>query len=444
MFFNASDGTGHDVDLPEGAMITYVSPFVHKVVVQGLDADTPYVYKVGAECEGPEAWSNLRNYKTPPAGGQQPASGVQTVAVMGDMGQTQYTNNTVYNVLRHINNDSSVFGSPETIMIVGDLAYADGDAGLRWDSYEQLVEPMTSAVNTLVMPGNHEIGDEFDAVTGDAMVNYVHRYFMPGNYSDPSALKPFADNKSDYYNWGMTYLGGSSYYALEQGLVTFIALNTYNGHKYGPGSHMYEWLVNVLENVDRSVTPWVIVGMHAPWYNTNSGHTIDMSVPEGEQHEPDTYKMARVYEPLFNQYKVNFVFSGHVHAYERFRPTGEAATCPVDDMAAGPTYITVGDGGNHERLYIPEILADFDQLHCSAYRNNEYYGFGLINIYNATTAEWVWAPNREGSERIPSEYHDTPTFELSRMSSGYADQVVVGNYALENFQEDMYTANVHV
>jgi hypothetical protein len=257
-------------------------------------------------------------------------------------------------------------------------------------------------------------------------------------------LQPRQYNKSAaYYDFDIEYIGGSSYYAVEQGLATYIALNTYNGHKYGPGTPMYEWLVQTLENIDRSVTPWIIVGMHAPWYNTNSGHTVDMDVPEADQHEPDTYKMARIYEPLFNKYKVNMVFAGHVHAYERFTPTGANATCPAGDMAAGPTYFTVGDGGNHERLYIPEILTDFDQLRCSAYRNNEYYGFGLLHIYNETTAEWAWMPNPEGSTRIPVNYHGDTTAHLAHVGRGFVDNVVVGNYAIDSTNITDFNANSH-
>jgi len=287
--------------------------------------------------------------------------------------------------------------------------------------------------------GNHEVGNEFDSLTGAPMVNYVHRYFMPGNYSSPRALQPYQYNKSaPYYGFDVEYLGGSSYYAVQQGLITMISLNTYNGHNYGPDSPMFQWFEQTMKEVNRTLTPWVVVSMHAPWYNTNSGH-----LNPGEE---DTDYMRAAYEPLFNKYKVNFVFAGHVHAYERFMPTGLNATCDPNDMTSGPTYITVGDGGNHEQLYLPEVLADWDQLHCSAYRNNEYYGFGFLKIFNRTTAEWVWVPNPEGSERIPAEYHEQKTAHLARMDRGFVDQVIVGNYALGDDEIDMtkFHANQHV
>ena len=167
---------------------------------------------------------------------------------------------------------------------------------------------------------------------------------MPGNYSDPTSLRPVLyGNASEYYGWDISYEGGSSYYSVEQGLVTFVALNTYNARGLKKNSKMYNWTVETLSAVNRSRTPWVVVGMHAPFYNTNSGHQWDT--------ELDTERFRRTYEQLFNDMGVNFVFSGHVHAYERFKPTGPNATCAEADKSA-PVYITIGDGGNHEMLYV--------------------------------------------------------------------------------------------
>jgi acid phosphatase type 7 len=60
--------------------------------------------------------------------------------------------------------------------------------------------------------------------------------------------------------------------------------------------------------VNRSETPWLIVLMHAPWYNSYNYHYM-----EGET-------MRVMYEPWFVKYKVDLVFAGHVHAYERTVP----------------------------------------------------------------------------------------------------------------------------
>jgi len=65
------------------------------------------------------------------------------------------------------------------------------------------------------------------------------------------------------------------------------------------------WLKEELKRVDREKTPWLIVLMHIPIYNSNEAHYM-----EGES-------MRAIFERWFIHYKVDVVFAGHVHAYER-------------------------------------------------------------------------------------------------------------------------------
>ena len=86
-------------------------------------------------------------------------------------------------------------------------------------------------------------------------------------------------------------------------LVLYLACDyLYWTVKYSP---QYNWLKEELLKVDRTKTPWLIVIMHISFYNSNSVHYM-----EGEA-------MRNVFEAWFVEYKVDIVFSGHVHAFER-------------------------------------------------------------------------------------------------------------------------------
>jgi len=89
--------------------------------------------------------------------------------------------------------------------------------------------------------------------------------------------------------------------------------------------------------------------------------------------------MLAVYEELFYG-KVDVVFFGHVHAYERHFP------CYKDKIdAKAPVYITIGDAGNREGLYDDWVSPT---PACSAFQKAEY-GHGLLHA-NATALVWEW------------------------------------------------------
>ena len=48
------------------------------------------------------------------------------------------------------------------------------------------------------------------------------------------------------------------------GLAHVIFLNAYTN--YEVGSNQYNWLLADLKKVDRTLTPWIIVNFHTPWY----------------------------------------------------------------------------------------------------------------------------------------------------------------------------------
>lgn len=96
---------------------------------------------------------------------------------------------------------------------------------------------------------------------------------------------------------------------------------------------------------------------------------------------------------------VDLVFSGHVHAYERFRRVyhNRLDSC-------GPAHINIGDGGNWEGLDTKYLR----QPKFSAYREPTF-GHGMLTIHNATQATWEWYRNKDDV----TEVGDHVTYERS-------------------------------
>jgi len=91
-------------------------------------------------------------------------------------------------------------------------------------------------------------------------------------------------------------------------------------------------------------------------------------------------------EPLFNEYGVDLVFNGHCHTYERMHPVTN-----WEPNECGPTYITMGDGGNYESIEpkwydLPE--SDKPPV-WSAFREASF-GVGSLHIKSKDEAQYNW------------------------------------------------------
>ncbi|KAJ9542586.1 hypothetical protein OSB04_029092 [Centaurea solstitialis] len=238
----------------------YRSGKIHHVTIGPLDPATMYYYRCGGS--GPEF-----NFRTPPA--TYPIEFV----VVGDLGQTGWTSST----LEHINASNY-----DVLLLPGDLSYADKNQS-RWDSFGRFVEPYASRRPWMVTEGNHE-EEKTPIIYPKGFKAYNVRWQMPHKESG---------SKSNLY------------YSFDVVGTHIIMLGSYDD--FNSGSDQYKWLANDLAEVDRSRTPWVIVILHAPWYNSNTAH-------QGEEGESMRVAME---EMLYNS-SVDMVFAGHIHAYERF------------------------------------------------------------------------------------------------------------------------------
>ncbi|GAB9470304.1 hypothetical protein Gpo141_00007554, partial [Globisporangium polare] len=258
-----------------------------------------------------------------------------TIGVVGDLGQTMYSKQT----LRHLASRTDM----SAIIHAGDLSYADSNQA-RWDSWGSLVQPVASTMPWMVSAGNHEEEWPCDPKE-DRFVAYQTRFRMPYDPLD-------------------TLQRRNLYFAFRLGMVHVVVLTPYVA--FDATSDQYKWLEQELsQRVDRAVTPWVVVMMHGPWYNSNTAH---------QGNEPHKI-MKQAMEDVLFQYQVDLVLAGHVHAYERSFPVYKE-----DVRKDGIIYVVLGGGGNREGLASKFIQP---QPAWSAYRA-AHYGFGLFKAVNAT------------------------------------------------------------
>ncbi|KAI3791983.1 hypothetical protein L2E82_05851 [Cichorium intybus] len=308
--------------------IVYKSGQIHDVVIGPLEPNTTYYYKCGLD-SSPEF-----SFKTPPA--QFPID----FAVSGDLGQTDWTKST----LEHIGKTGY-----DVLLLPGDLSYADFYQP-SWDKFGRLVEPLASQRPWMVTQGNHEV-ERIPFVHKERFSAYNARWHMPFEESGSSS---------------------NLFYSFDVAGVHVIMLGSYTD--FGPESNQYKWLECDLKKVDRKQTPWLFAVVHAPWYNSNSAH----------QGEKESTRMRDSMEALLYNARVDIVFAGHVHAYERF-----ARVYKQEADKCGPVHITIGDGGNREGL---ATKYNDPQPKISVFREASF-GHGQLRVVNASHAQWIWHRN---------------------------------------------------
>ncbi|RWR74571.1 purple acid phosphatase 15 isoform X1 [Cinnamomum micranthum f. kanehirae] len=378
---------------PFEGLKNYTSGIIHHVRLTGLKPDAQYYYR----CGDPSipAMSKILSFRTMPVSG--PRSYPARIAVVGDLGLTYNTTSTI---------DHLRSNKPNLVLMIGDVTYANlyltNGTGSdcyscsfsntpihetyqpRWDYWGRFMEPLVSEVPIMVVEGNHEIEEQAGNRTFEA---YSSRFAFPSKESGSTS---------------------TFYYSFNAGGIHFIMLGAYID--YYESGEQYRWLERDLANVDRSVTPWLIATWHPPWYTSYKAHYREVECMRVEMEE------------LLYSYGVDIIFNGHVHAYERSNRVFNYTLDPC-----GPVHITVGDGGNREKMAIkhadepgncpdPSTTADsymggfcamnfttgpaagkfcWDrQPDYSALRESSF-GHGILEVVNETYALWTWHRNQD-------------------------------------------------
>ncbi|KAK9459060.1 Metallo-dependent phosphatase-like protein [Lipomyces oligophaga] len=392
--------------------------WAHHVKITGLKPDTTYYYTVSnTNCYGCHELSAYTFKTSRPVGDYTPYSigVVIDMGVMGPYGEsvesdyptiTDEDSNTMQSLSRYVDGF-------DLLLHPGDLAYADTwltewgqgylnisfDEGVEWynrllNQYYDELQPVTSVRPYMVAPGNHESncdegGTTINGTTYDLSIcpeaqrnftSYINHFSMPGEESG-----------------GV----GNFWYSFDHGMVHYVAINTEtdlgNGligeddvdgpedmHSGPFGSYENEqidWLEKDLASVNRTLTPWIVVYGHRPWYA--SGKNVSNTI---------CWNCKLAFEPLLLKYEVDIVFYGHIHMYERNAPMRDGVADPNElNNPSAPLYILNGAGGHYHGL--SEYQDPINSY--SRYLQNSTFGWSKLTFHNCThlTHEFIASAN---------------------------------------------------
>ena len=324
----------------------FIDPgFMHTMLLKDLRPSTTYYYRVGTDEHG---WSQVYSFTNRPADKQE---SVYMIAY-GDMGLAPVqpgAHSTIPRLIARVNSTNVA-----SVLHIGDISYARG-IGALWDAFMTQVQPIAARVPYMVSIGNHEYdhetggdkdpshapgqggfrpewGDYGTDSGGECAVPMVHRFHSPSN-------------------------GNSLFwYSFNVGPVHVLMFST--EHDFLPNSSLYKWIENDLSSVNRSSTPWLIVGSHRHMYSS-----LENNVKENQIAEHLRLNL----EPLYYKYHVDLNLYAHIHAYER--------TCPLYDnkcVSDGVTHILIGMGGQDLSI------GNYTSVEWSKFHDAEY---GYTTIY---------------------------------------------------------------
>jgi len=267
----------------------------HQVVVDGLEPDTLYAFRV----QGANGWwSPWRQLRTAAAAGE-----ALEFLYFGD---TQNKNaslgsRVLLEALRH---------APDARMALfaGDLVSGgDGEDDNEWGEWFDAAAPVASTMLVAPVAGNHEYFEEFEDTPQERRVlgvHWPHMFALPGNGAPGAEATTYWFDMHD---------------------ARFVVLDGTSALDLGTARAQAAWLDGVLRDNPRA---WSIVAIHQPMFSPRQ--------------DRDNVLLREHVLPVLERHRVDLVLQGHDHVYGR-------RGGPVEGQAT-PQYLVSVAGAKQYRL----------------------------------------------------------------------------------------------
>jgi acid phosphatase type 7 len=308
-----------------------------EVLIEDLAADTDYLYSVGGYAN-----DSLR-FRTAPLKGQLPADGSVHIWIVGDSGTESadvslgHSNKgqaakTLAGYLHYREQNNS---KPTDIMLMlGDNAYIEGTDEQWQIAVFDVFGEILSQAGLYSTIGNHEMGagvikaaylrEKYPSLVGqqegDLWLGGVSTSSDPNAYvtaEDRTPRRvPYLDILTLPNNGELGGVASSTeqYYSFDYGNVHVVSLDSQlSARDEQQRLVMRKWLVSDLLNNDLD---WTIIIFHHPVY-TKGSHDSDTVAASRMGIDQPIIDLRQEFTPIFENYGVDLVFSGHSHSYER-------------------------------------------------------------------------------------------------------------------------------
>ncbi|PYH41094.1 purple acid phosphatase family protein [Aspergillus saccharolyticus JOP 1030-1] len=412
--------------------------YSNAVTLTGLTPATTYYYKIVSDN------STVQQFLSPRTPGDQTPFTFDVVIDLGVYGADGYTITSDASTSKReipavepdlnittIGRLADTYDDYELVIHPGDFAYAD-DWYLKLqnlldgtDAYQAILEqfydqlaPIAAGKPYMVGPGNHEADcDELSLLIDLCpegqrnFTDFLHRF----DATMPQAFPSTSTNTTaqTLAATARTLSNPPFWYSFEYGMVHFTMIDTetdfpdapdgpdgsagLDGGPFGQSGQQLAFLAADLASVDRTVTPWVIVAGHRPWYST--GGSDDLCAP-----------CQAAFEDLLYQYGVDLGVFGHVHNAQRLQPVyNDTVDAQGLNDPAAPMYIVAGGAGNIEGLSSVGTEPDY-----TAFVYAEDYSYSTIRVLNATHLQVEFIRSETGEVLDSSVLYKSHTEQFVR------------------------------
>lgn len=318
--------------------------YVHDVEIKSYqDGVKTYYYRCGSLKHGTsEEFTFLRFDQTKE----------KEILIYGDTGTDGGILKTNEIMTRFVHSKNS-----QMILNLGDIAYADRNGGGEpferyWRLFMEQIEPMASRIPYLTVVGNHEY------------------YFSNFTTYNEIFRMPNLDTVKSNMWWSIDYQN-----------IHIVSINTETDYPNQPfqlnfGDQL-TWLKNDLKkaNANRSKVPWIVVLGHRPLYSSAFEYSNN-GIPGNQSRH-----IQNAFEDIFYNEKVDLVFVGHVHSYERTFPIYKNQAIQRDyNNPRAPVYVVVGNAGCQWGLVPEHEFGPYPSWLATRNLDQNAYGFGILKI----------------------------------------------------------------